>query len=717
MQLAKGDRLGTYEIVAPLGAGGMGEVYRARDPRLGREVAVKVLSRAAEDDPSRSARLEREARLVAALAHPNVLTVHDVGEQDGTHFLVTELLEGETLRERLARRGTLPWREVVDLGVAAARGVAAAHLRGIIHRDLKPENLFCTTEGQWKVLDFGLARLLDPTADATSGADADTALTRIGTLLGTAAYMSPEQARGEPVDERTDLFALGAVLHEALAGRSPFRRDNAGATLAAVLGDDPPPLPSGIEAPPRLVRLIARCLAKDREDRPASAADLADELERIGSDGAPREAASPSIAVLPFRDMSAERDQGYFCEGVAEEILHALTRVEGLRVAARTSSFQFDAGGDVQEVAGRLEVGHVLEGSVRRDRENLRVTVQLIDGTTGFHLWSERYDRSCADVFAIQEEIAASVAAKLANGLTEGARRAIRRRGTRNLLAYDHYLRGRRLANEHRHRSHLQASAEYEAALAADPGFAAALAAYAESQTQIYLWHGRDPQSLARAEAASERAFELDPEGPEALAARGLVLSVAGRFADADAAFERALAAAPDFYEALYQFARLRFLEGRDAEAVELFERVARVEPDDYQSLALAIMCYSRLGDRDGLLDAARRAVERVERRVDLAPGDARAFYLGAGVAIQLGDRERARRWIDRALDLDPDEEPTLYNAACALAQLGETAQALDLLERVAGSGFGYREWIENDPDLAQLRGHPRFTALLTRMR
>ena len=717
MQLAKGDRLGSYEIVAPLGEGGMGEVYRARDPRLGREVAVKVLSRAAEDDPSRSARLQREARLVAALAHPNVLTVHDVGDQDGVHYLVTELLEGETLRERLARRGALPWREVVDLGMAAARGVAAAHLRGIIHRDLKPENLFHTTGGHWKVLDFGLARLLDPTADGTPDADADTALTRLGTLLGTAAYMSPEQARGEPVDERTDLFALGAVLHEALTGRSPFRRDNAGATLAAVLGDDPPALPSGVEAPPRLVRLIARCLAKDREDRPAAAADLAAALDAIASGAAPHEAAAPSIAVLPFRDMSAARDQGYFCEGVAEEILHALTRVEGLRVAARTSSFQFDAGGDVQEVAARLEVGHVLEGSVRRDREHLRVTVQLIDGTTGFHLWSERYDRASADVFAIQDEIAAGVAAKLSTGLSEAARSALRRRGTRDLAAYERYLRGRRLANEHRDRSLRAAAAEYEAALEIDPEFAAAWAALADCQTWLYFWHGHLPEDLARAEEASARASELDPDGPEALAARGYVLSVAGRYAEADAAFERALAAAPDFYDAVYQFARLRFVEGRNEEAALLFERGAQLEPDDYQCLSLAMMAYENLGDRERALDTALRAMERVERRVELAPGDARAFYLGAGAAIWIGNADRARAWAERALALDPEEYPTLYNVACVLARLGEAEQALDLLERAADTGFGHRAWFEHDPDFIPLRDHPRYAALLAKMR
>jgi TolB-like protein/Flp pilus assembly protein TadD len=724
LELAAGHRLGPYEIVAPLGAGGMGEVYRARDPRLGREVAIKVLPAVGDDDTSRAQRFEREARAVAALVHPNVLTLHDVGEQDGVRYLVTELLDGETLADRLARGGAMPWREVAELGAATARGVAAAHERGIVHRDLKPGNLFRTAEGHWKVLDFGLAHLLhDPATGGPADEGEGTDLTATGVLLGTVAYMSPEQVRGEPVDARSDLFALGAVLHEALAGRAPFRRETAGATLAAVLAETPSPLPAGVEAPPGLVRLLERCLAKRREDRPSSAEEVAADLERLAAGGTlTSEGAaappSPSIAVLPFRDMSAARDQAYFCEGVAEEILHALTRVPGLRVAARTSSFQFEAGAaDVREVAERLAVGHVLEGSVRRDGDRLRVTVQLIDAASGFHVWSERYDRASADVFAIQDEIAAGVAERLSTGLSEGARTALRRRGTRDLAAYERYLQGRRLANEHRDRSLRAAVVEYEAALELDPEFAAAWAGLADCHTWLYFWHGHKAEDLARAEEASARASELDPDGPEALAARGWVLEVAGRYAEAAAMFEQALAAAPDFYEATYQFARLRFVEGRYREAAELFERGARLDPDDYQCLSLAIMAYDHLGEPERAEETARRALARVERRIELAPGDARALYLGAVDATRIGDSERARELIERALALDPDEHPVLYNAACAYTRLGDHERAFELLGRIVEAGFGHRSWFEHDTDLAPLRDDPRFGDLLDRMR
>ncbi|MCM2269737.1 MAG: protein kinase [Thermoanaerobaculia bacterium] len=712
MHLEPGERLGPYEIVDLLGAGGMGEVYRARDSRLGREVAIKVV-RPREDGASaeRARRLEREARTVAALDHPNLLTLFDVGHHDGALFLVTELLRGESLRQRLERAGRLSATEVATIGEALARGLAAAHAHGVVHRDLKPDNVFLTADGRTKILDFGLAAQ----HEAISASDLPTAptidQTAEGTVLGTAPYLSPEQARGERAEPRSDLFALGTLLHECLTGVSPFRRSSFAETVSAVLRDTPQP------APGALGDLIERCMAKSAADRPASADDVAARLHRIGRDGAGVVGPARSIAVLPFVDMSAARDQGYLCEGIAEEILYALSRIDGLRVAARTSSFQFGGGGhDLRDVGRKLGVDAILEGSVRRAGDRLRVTVQLVDAATGYRRWAERYDRNLEDVFAIQDEIAASVARALSAVLTDGVRSALRRRGTLDVAAYEAYLRGRRLAAEHKVASAREAVREFERALEIDPDYAAAWAGLADAYGILYQWHGHAAADLAAAERASERALHLDAESPEALTTRGLVLMLKADFEGSERAFRAALERAPGSALAHYLFARLRFSQGRMAEAVELFESGAAADPDDYQCLVLAVMAYETLGQADALLDCARRALARVERRLEIAPDDVRALYLGAGALQHLGDVGRARLLLDRAVAVDPGEPTTLYNVACFLARTGEVEPALDMLDRVVGLGFGQRDWFEHDTDLASLRDSPRFRAILDRM-
>ena len=432
MALSPGATLGPYTIRDQIGAGGMGEVYTADDPRLGRQVAIKVLSPELTRDGTAKQRFLQEAQAASALDHPNICTTHDVGEtDDGQLYLVMAHYDGETLADRLDR-GALPLDEAIDLVSQVGKGLAEAHRAGVVHRDIKPANLLLTSSGTVKILDFGLAKLV-----GAEGA------TQTGTMLGTVAYMSPEQARGETVDHRTDIWALGVVLYEMLAGRRPFEGDNLLAISSAIQESRPASL-SGEAA--SVGGVVARALSKKRTERPQQVGQWIDELRAAlgaGPAAAPADT-GPSVAVLPFADMSAAKDQDYFCEGMAEEIINALTKLDGLAVASRTSSFQFKGtSDDIRAIGDALNVKAVLEGSVRTAGNRLRVTAQLIKIADGYHLWSERYDRTMEDVFDIQDEIAAAITEALKLELVGGGRAPAVKRYTDDLDAYHLYLQGR----------------------------------------------------------------------------------------------------------------------------------------------------------------------------------------------------------------------------------------------------------------------------------
>ena len=432
MRLAAGTRFGPYEIVSPLGAGGMGEVYRARDTRLGRDVAIKVLHPQTSADPKALARFEQEARVVAALSHPNLVAIHDVGNVDGTMFAVMELLEGSTLRDRLAA-AEIGLVRAVDWALQIAQGLSAAHERGIVHRDLKPENVFITQDGNVKILDFGLARR-DPIERERGAAPAPT-LTGAGMVLGTVGYLSPEQARGFPADHRSDIFAFGLVFYEVVTGRRAFERETPTETMAAVLRDEPPAIADcGRKVSSEVEDIIRHCLEKEPVERFRTVRDLIFALrlaERViarapPSEGGVRTAVadrSPdaSIAVLLFRTVGGGPESEYFSEGMTEDVIAALSSVPGLRVAARTSSFSFRSkSDDIRRIGAELGVATVLDGSVRQSGQRLRVTAQLIDVKTGYNLWSERWDRDLADVFAVQDELARAIAATFTSKSSSG---------------------------------------------------------------------------------------------------------------------------------------------------------------------------------------------------------------------------------------------------------------------------------------------------------
>ncbi len=587
-----GSRLGPYEVVAPIGAGGMGEVYRARDTRLGRDVAIKVLPPEFAADPDKLRRFEQEARAVAALNHPNILALFDVGTYEGSPYLVTELLEGESLRERLSG-GAMPVRKAVESAVQIAQGLAAAHEKGIVHRDLKPGNVFVTKDGHVKILDFGIAKLVAPRSPAEP-AQVTTVVeaTEAGTALGTVGYMSPEQVRGQSVDHRTDIFSFGCVLHEMLSGQSPFRRATAADTASAILHEDPAPLSGTVRnIPPAIDGIVSRCLEKSPEERFQSASDLAYALRAVVGPPHPTQGRSallaspddrPSIAVLPFANLSADPEQEYFCDGMAEEIINALAHVNGLRVLARTSSFAFKARAeDVREIGAQLDVATLLEGSVRRSGDRLRITAQLINVADGSQLWSERYDRHLEDVFAIQEEIALAIVESLQVHLLGRERAAITRRPTENLDAHSAYLRGQFYWNTFTADGFARSRESFEEAIRIDPNYAPALGGLGMWYVSQAFWADFPSEEAWReASAMAERALSSEPEYWLAYTVRGnLLANFERRWAEAEESLRKGVLYGPSQAQAHFNLGALLVVRRRWKEVAEEARLALRLDP------------------------------------------------------------------------------------------------------------------------------------------
>jgi len=433
--------------------------------------------------------------------------------------------------------------------------------------------------------------------------------------------------------------------------------------------------------------------------------------DRVGSSVAD---SKPSIAVLPFADMSPEQDQGYFCEGVAEEILSALTKIRQLRVAARSSSFQFKSdAGDVRKIGRRLAVKSILEGSVRKSENRLRVTAQLVKVADGFHLWSKSFDEDLEDVFAIQDEIASSIAESLLESITPGEQSAISTTSSSDVNAYDYYLRGRQYIRRFRKVEIEYARQMFWQAIEIDPKFAPAWAGYADCFSLLIIYSDPNPSYAEQANQASERALELRPELAEAHTSRGLACLVSHEFGKAAEEFNKALDLNPNLFEAYYYYARTRFHQGDMDMAAELFRKAAEVDPTDYQSRCLRVQILRGSGQAEQAAEEAKQAVAVVEKHLEWNPDDARAFHLGAGPLVAMGDIERAKRWLKRALRIDPDDSVLLYNVACNFATMGDTDQALDYLERAVQSGMVSADWMRNDEDLDSLRNSPRYAEVL----
>ncbi|MFQ5695514.1 MAG: protein kinase [Terriglobia bacterium] len=705
-----GQTLGHYRLVEKIGEGGMGEVYRARDKRLERDVAIKLLPAGTLADETTRKRFRSEALALAKLNHPNIETIHAFDSLGGEDFLVTEYIPGTTLSDKLAG-GPLQEKELVSLGKQLAEGLQAAHAKHLIHRDLKPSNVRVTPDGRLKILDFGLARLL-PAASDDSASDSTVEGAEDSGISGTVPYMAPEQLRGEPEDGRTDVYGAGAVLYEMATGSRPFQAKSITALTAEIL-ENPPPPPRRInpEIPAWLEHTILKCLEKDREHRCPSARALLEDFRRAATGAKPFER---SLAVLYFENLSGQKEDEYFRDGITEDITTELSKVNPLRVFPRSAMLAYrDKSVTAPEIGRQLGAAYVLGGSLRRAGNRLRITAQLADSRTGHSVWAERYDREMRDVFEVQDEIARSISQALRITLSPQEEEAIASKPTESPQAYDYYLRARSYTRRCTRPDLGIAIDMYERAIALDPAFALAYAGLSIACALIYDWHEKDPQWTERALAASKRALALEPQLPEGLAAQARLCWSQRRYQEAADYARRAIEIKPDCENAYWTLGQAYFAADRWAEAAALADAAVEAGGADYNVYIPYLMTLERLGEVERVGRLRHRLIRALEQHLEQVPDDVRARILLANNHASTGNKEGAMREAQRAVALRPNDSNILYNAACTYGVLQRKEEALQLLKRAMATGFVALEYAVRDPDLACIREEPEFQRLL----
>ena len=743
MPLPANTKIGRYEIRSQLGAGGMGEVYLANDTRLDRKVALKilpadVLEQQTDAASDRVRRFIQEAKAASALNHPNILTIYEIDKIDSDHFIVTEYVDDETLRERI-RSGPSKPPDIIDIGIQVASALSATHSVGIIHRDIKPDNIMLRRDGIVKVLDFGLAKLTrdrQPLGTDSLAPTQNMVNTAVGIVMGTANYMSPEQARGFEVDARTDIWSLGCVLYEMIARYQPFAGPTALDVMSGILHRQPESLVKYLsDGPIQLDRIISRAMHKDRDERYQTIQELLNDLKDLkrgletsamrpyltrASGGISTETVpEKSIAVLYFENMNSESDSDYFCAGMTEDIITDLSRIRELKVVSRTDVLPFRKKEvNTRQVGEALRVNYVLEGSVRKAGNRIRITAQLLSVREGYHLWAERFDRLVEDIFDLQNEVSQKIVDALKISLSDSERRALTQKPTDDLRAYDFYMRGRELLYLKGRRNTENAIQMFENAAAIDPAFASSYAGLAEAYSAMYEWYDGNSSWLSKAIDINQKALTLEPTSLEAQFGIAMVYFHHGRLAESKRSLEAILKENSEFYPA---YLRLGLIAERDndlAEAMKLYRRAAELKPYDEDPWRSLAGVQRKLGDDKAADEAALKVLEITARKLEASLDDSIVMSRLAESYARFGGKEEANATLRRVLELEPNDALALYNCACAYALLGEKQWSSILLRRAFDTGFRtVAHWARADSAFDAMRDDAEFEQLIAELR
>jgi serine/threonine protein kinase/tetratricopeptide (TPR) repeat protein len=694
-----------YRLLEKLGEGGMGVVYRAKDTRLEREVAIKFLPRNSAKSDEDKERFKTEATAAAGLNHPNIATIYAIEETDREIFIVMEYIEGKNLKE-MTGAASLTQEQALDIVERIAEGLKAAHSKGIIHRDIKSENVMVASDGAVKIMDFGLAKIRGSRQ-----------ITRAGTALGTAAYMSPEQAGGQKVDHRTDIWSLGVVFYEMLTGELPFKSEYEAAVLYAIVNEQPlEPSQLDRRIPTGLDSIVMTMLEKELAARYGAIETFIETLKdfRKGQETDQGGIEIKVIGVLPFNNISPEKEGDYFSDGLTEELIMNLSRLKEIKVISRTTSMQYKATSKSIKTIGReVDARYILEGSVRRFENNLRITAQLIDVRSDTQLWAETFVGTLADVFDIQERVSKQIVDALRVELTPSEKVGLTKRSTVNPEAFDCNQRAREFLYQMNMNKLKLAIQLFEKAIELDPRYANAYAGLAEAYGTLYQTFERQDIWLEKSMEAGLKALMYDSSLSQAYSALSMCYFNKDSLDEALEASRKAIELDPADHVAYWILGRIYYMTDQDAEAIGLLKKAIELNPDFYSAYADLGTCYQRLGYMDEFDEIRQSSLELYPRYLSKHPDDSRAHMFFAIHLAQEGMTEEAKTEAEKALEINPTDPLMLYNTACFYARMGEKKRAVSALRDAVAAGFANYEWFKRDPDIESIREEPEYLKLI----